>query len=351
VDVKEKAVSTSESAGASARFLLVADTEESNASRLLRDLDAEATVAQVRTLADVLRVGRENWSLVLMEHDCFGDSAVHLPAQFPDTPVVALGSASDEATMQRFLDWGFCGYLPSSYPNDLKLQVLRLVRGGTRYRPHQENPPHPAAPPIAEPGTKKSLIDYGLTPRQAEVLSLATLGRTNLEIARKLGIAEGTVKLHMRDVYRALEVENRSEAIVVAMRMEKVSLQQMRSAETGQLEVSWLIPHMAHLHMGQGELLFHKDDRSDAAYYLGRGKIELVEIGVQLGAGDFFGEIGIFSPGQKRSCSAKCVTDVELFRLEADKVRRMYFLNPQFALYVVHLIAGRLRADQERLSR
>ncbi len=332
----------------SPRFLLVGNVAGDSARQLLTRLDAGANVIHARSFSDVLQVSHESWSLVLVDHDAFGDSALHLPSQFPGCAVVALGGAGDDATMQKFLDCGFCGYLPRSYDSELMLSVLRLVRGGTRYLPHT-GVRAPTAPPAAAPANiKQSLADYGLTPRQVEVLCLAAQGHTNLDIGNSLGIAEGTVKLHMRDVFRALNVENRSEAIILALRLENVNLQQMRSGETGKLDVTWLLPHMTHLHLTEGTILFHKDDVSDAAYYLGRGMVELAEIGVQLRSGDFFGEIGIFSPGQQRTCSARCTSDVELFKLDADKVKRIYYLNPQFAIYVVHLIAGRLRADQAR---
>ncbi|HEX7951648.1 MAG TPA: cyclic nucleotide-binding protein, partial [Burkholderiales bacterium] len=61
-----------------------------------------------------------------------------------------------------------------------------------------------------------------------------------------------------------------------------------------------------------------------------------------------FGEIGIFSADHKRTATAICATDVDIFTLTSDQVKRLYLLNPQFALYVVHQIAERLMADQTR---
>ncbi|CAN0505255.1 unnamed protein product [Phaeothamnion confervicola] len=61
-----------------------------------------------------------------------------------------------------------------------------------------------------------------------------------------------------------------------------------------------------------------------------------------------FGEIGVFSPNHTRTTSAICVGDADVFTLTSDQVKRLYLLNPQFALYVVHQIAQRLMADQTR---
>jgi DNA-binding NarL/FixJ family response regulator len=52
-----------------------------------------------------------------------------------------------------------------------------------------------------------------LSPRQREVFAGALRGKPNKVIARELGIAEGTVKIHLAMVYRALGVKNRTEAM------------------------------------------------------------------------------------------------------------------------------------------
>jgi DNA-binding NarL/FixJ family response regulator len=331
------------------RFLLIADSDSKFERALIAESDTTSHIGQARTLEDVLNACRERWDLVVVDHEKLGDSSILMPAQFPETPVVAIGGLSDDLAVQRFLDWGFAGYIPKTYSQALMVQVLKLIRGGICYRPHFGN--HSTGErgsAIGSVAGKSSLTDLGLTQRQTEVLSLAATGMTNRDIANKLGITEGTVKLHMGEVFRSLKVENRSEAIVVAMRLQSVQPGQIQSAGNGKVEVSWLLPHVSHIHLDRGYILFQKDDLSDAAYYIGRGTIELTEIGVRLAAGEFFGEIGIFSPGGKRSCSARCLSDVELFRLDADNVRRLHFLNPQFAVSVTHLIASRLRADQER---
>lgn len=68
------------------------------------------------------------------------------------------------------------------------------------------------------------LIDLGLTPRQSEVaITLARTGGTNSQLARSLGISEGTVKKHLETVFQTLGVDSRSGAIV-ALRAAGVSI-------------------------------------------------------------------------------------------------------------------------------
>ncbi len=66
-----------------------------------------------------------------------------------------------------------------------------------------------------EPDAVTSLVDAGLTPRQSEVASaLALTGGTNTQLARSLGMSEGTVKKHLEAVYRVLGVDSRAGAVV-----------------------------------------------------------------------------------------------------------------------------------------
>jgi len=58
----------------------------------------------------------------------------------------------------------------------------------------------------------------GLTGRQIEVLRLLARGLPNKAIARELGLAEATVKVHLLAIYRVLQARNRTEAVVAAQR-------------------------------------------------------------------------------------------------------------------------------------
>ena len=55
-----------------------------------------------------------------------------------------------------------------------------------------------------------------LTPRQWEVMRLIAAGRTNFQIARQLGLSEGTVRTHLENIYDRLDVSNRTAAVMRA---------------------------------------------------------------------------------------------------------------------------------------
>ena len=268
---------------------------------------------------------------------------------YPGARLVALGSRMDDAYVEAVLDAGALGYLPKSHSDTVARGVLRLILSGGSYRPYSSPRPLARSDKAQTPQVRESLHEFGLTDRQIEVLSLAAQGKSNPVIARHLGIAEGTVKLHMSAIFKALEVQNRSEAVLLASRLLSVTFRQIKEAEGGTLDLDWLLPHMVHRRVPRDTILFNKGDPGAELCYLQRGSILLEEIGVEVNSGAVFGEIGIFSPSHERTCTAKCVTDVDLFTLTSDQVKRLYLLNPQFALYVVHLIAKRLMADQSRI--
>jgi len=107
------------------------------------------------------------------------------------------------------------------------LSAVRLVLAGGVFVPQMMLSGMPAQPafaaqaPSAEaPGAGRSTsldqLRGLLTERQIDVLRLLSQGKPNKLIARDLGISEGTVKIHLAAIFRALDVRNRTEAVVAA---------------------------------------------------------------------------------------------------------------------------------------
>jgi DNA-binding NarL/FixJ family response regulator len=296
-------------------------------------------------------------SLVLVDIDA-GWSEVHAVIRafvdaFPRVPVVALSAAEDDETINAAFDAGALGYVPTSYTRQVILGVLQIVLAGATYRPagaHRRASPHqPRFAPAAPRAADSSLLDYGLTPAEVEVLAKAARGLSNKAIARELGRAPGTVRAHMSSILRKLGAKNRGEAIVIAMRIDKVIRHEIQEAERGTLDHrSILVPHMSQQRLKEGAVIFRKGEPGRELLLLQRGTVRLKEIKIALQPGELFGEIAIFSPDHRRTCTAVCETDAEVLKMTADKVKEIYLLNPQFALFIVHLIAKRLIADASR---
>jgi Response regulator containing a CheY-like receiver domain and an HTH DNA-binding domain len=142
-------------------------------------------------------------------------------------PVIVLSGTEDPAAIRHVLDLGVQGYIPKSSPPDVILNAVRLVVGGGIYVPPEAMKAAsatPLVPAFATAGggdglTTKERLATVLTDRQIDVLKLLAKGRPNKLIARELGISEGTVKIHLAAIFRALHVRNRLEALVAAQHL------------------------------------------------------------------------------------------------------------------------------------
>lgn len=140
-----------------------------------------------------------------------------LRARCPAVPVVILSGSEEPADVRQALDAGALGFIPKSSTSQVMLSALRLVLSGGMYLPPSYMLERPAVRmPLAAASSVESL---GLTPRQLDVLRLLGQGHSNKEIARVLDLAEGTVKLHISAILRALGVDNRTRAVVAAARL------------------------------------------------------------------------------------------------------------------------------------
>lgn len=148
----------------------------------------------------------------------------------PDVPVIVLSGSEDTELIRILLDLGVQGFIPKAYSPDVMLSAVRLVLSGGVYVPPlllagvQARGWTPAADVPARtgaPGSQPSLdgLRQILTERQIDVMRLLSQGKPNKLIARDLGISEGTVKIHLAAIFRALNVRNRVEAVVASRRM------------------------------------------------------------------------------------------------------------------------------------
>lgn len=114
----------------------------------------------------------------------------------------------------------------------------------------------------------------------------------------------------------------------------------------GDLSMDWLLPAMARQTLPEGTVLFEKGDAASHVYYLLSGRLRLPELDRSLAPGELFGEIGVFSPEQRRTASAVCETDVDLLTITKDKIFQLWFQNPALDYHLTRLIIGRLLENQ-----
>ena len=116
-------------------------------------------------------------------------------------------SASDE-DIAAAVSRGAWGVLLKEVAADQLLECLGAVAGGSRWLPSQLV--DGALQREAARRSEANRIAGALTPRERELVLLATEGLSNKEIARRIGVTEGTVKIHLHNVYQKLGVTNRT---------------------------------------------------------------------------------------------------------------------------------------------
>ncbi len=146
-----------------------------------------------------------------------------LRARYPAMSVVVLSAFQDQSTIRQALRLGALGFIPKNTERDVMLNALRLIFAGGVYIP-VEALDRPVASPAANGKAHADLRRrlppaLGLTERQIEVLSLVMEGKSNKAISRQLDVAEHTVKNHVTAIFKALQVTNRTEAVVAVGRL------------------------------------------------------------------------------------------------------------------------------------
>ncbi|HSD54461.1 MAG TPA: response regulator transcription factor [Burkholderiales bacterium] len=202
---------------------------------VLRQLDREVEVYDARTGAEgrKLVAAHPETGLLLLDltlPDIDGLALLsELRHDFPAIPVVVLSASDRREDVLRAIDLGAMGFIPKTSSNQVMLQALRLVLSGGVYLPpaalvHQEGADIEAAAgsapdPVGATATRVTPRELGLTGRQAQVLALILQGKPNKVICRELGLAEGTVKIHVAAILRALNVSTRTQAVIEASRL------------------------------------------------------------------------------------------------------------------------------------
>ena len=131
--------------------------------------------------------------------------------------VVMLTTSSDERDLVTSLRSGARGYLLKDMePEHLVDALAAVVDGETVVAPEMTSV---LAKVVKGGGVESDRPGRfsSLTPREFEILRHLAEGQSNKEIARDLGITDGTVKLHVRSILRKLEVRSRVEAAVIAV--------------------------------------------------------------------------------------------------------------------------------------
>ena len=132
--------------------------------------------------------------------------------------------------------------------------------------------------------------------------------------------------------------------------MHRLTRRIRRAVAAGREVQVWLRPYMKRKRLKPGAVLFRQGDAADRLYFLASGRLEVVERGGVIAAGQMFGEIAFFSPEGRRTGTVRCVEAATVLSIDETTFKQLLFQNPAFGFEIVRLIAGRLSADVRRLE-
>ena len=128
----------------------------------------------------------------------------------PEIPRVLIGESEAGQAVMNALDSGAQGYIPTSVAYEVAIEALHLVRAGGVYAPVGSLVESARGGGASRPHAQQSNV---FSARQLAVIACLREGKSNKVIAHELGMREGTVKVHLRNIMRKLKATNRTQVV------------------------------------------------------------------------------------------------------------------------------------------
>lgn len=157
------------------------------------------------------------------------DGLLRLRGRNPNQVILVVSSISDNKMISATLAAGASGFIPKHSPKEIFRQAFDALKNGETFLP----PSYVETRHVeTEPSESDQAIDRltTLTRQQARILRLMGAGKLNKQIAFDLSIAEATVKAHITAILRKLNVQNRTQAVLMAQEAKFGNLAQMEPA-------------------------------------------------------------------------------------------------------------------------
>ncbi|GAB2191541.1 response regulator transcription factor [Sessilibacter sp. MAH2] len=161
---------------------------------------------------ECLRANRPD--LLLLDLKMPGESGLfglmHIRAEFPEVAVAVVSASEDSQIIHSVRQAGTLGFIPkSSRIEELVTALETVLQGNLSYPSYTDYANNAVANKLAS-----------LTPQQLRVLQLIADGALNKQIGYTLNIKETTVKSHISDIFRKLDIYNRTQAALLVQQLE-----------------------------------------------------------------------------------------------------------------------------------
>ena len=181
--------------------------------RLLEDAPDIEVVGEASDGDEAIRLARElKPQLIVMDCALPGTGGLAATRQIleksPETAILMLSMHAEDTLVRQALNAGAKGYiLKSAVDMELVAAIHRVMAGEIVLDPQ-------LSPSVALKGER----NYGLTPRELEILQLIVDGQSNREIAARLKLSANTVAVHRANIMEALGIHKTAELVVYAIR-------------------------------------------------------------------------------------------------------------------------------------
>lgn len=145
------------------------------------------------------------------------DGLIELRRLFPRVPIVIISAIDDARTVHAAMTNGAAGYISKAVRKPDLADAIRDVLAGSVVLPRGYSPPPPST--VVSTAELAERI-ASLTPQQLRVLRLLQSGMLNKQIAHELDVGETTVKAHVSEILRKLNVASRTQAVIEASKID-----------------------------------------------------------------------------------------------------------------------------------
>lgn len=150
------------------------------------------------------------------------DGLLQLRTRHPRLPVIVVSGHEEQKIISEALSYGAAGFIPKSARKGVLADAIRTVMDGAVYTPENYAP----AAPDRESADRADMVQRlaKLTPQQLKVLQMLRQGLLNKQIAYELQVGETTVKAHVSEILRKLNVYSRTQAVIEVSKLDNADL-------------------------------------------------------------------------------------------------------------------------------
>lgn len=204
-------------------LILVVDEHSVYRSGLRDVIEIRIDQSRVVEASSIERIeGSQSFDLILIDAVSLTQRALgmlkHIHEVNPATRFAVMSTSNTRADVLNCLSAGFHGFVYKLQSDNELITALNDLLSGRIYVPRWLADGDDGKTEVP-PSVNVRMDGLRLTPRQNEILPLLAQGMSNKEIARHLGIAEGTTKIHTAALLRALGARNRTEAAFIAAKL------------------------------------------------------------------------------------------------------------------------------------